>query len=355
MTKKSPYLPVFELTRGEAVESVHFGAFAVVNSHGNLVANYGDPNGTSFLRSSAKPFQALPLVEKGGLSKWNFTKQELAILCASHTGTDQHFNILNSIQAKIEVTEDDLLCGVHPAIDRITWDAMYRQNEKPTPNRHNCSGKHTGMLAMAKIIQSTKEDYIGFDHPIQKEILATFCDMCSVKAEETLLGIDGCSAPVFAIPFQNAALGYARLCDPWDLTSKRAEACKTITDAMMSHPDMVSGPGRFDTCLMETASGKIISKGGAEGYQQVGIMPGVLEPGSPGLGIAIKISDGDSLNRVRPAVVLEILHQLGAITPQELAALSNFGPVLPVKNWRKLTVGKAYPVFKLQINSREVP
>jgi L-asparaginase II len=350
MKTRIPYLPLFELTRGEVVESVHFGAFAIVDSHGTLVASYGDPNTTCYLRSSAKPFQALPLIENGGQTRWHLTSQEIAVMCASHTGTDRHFEVLTGIQTKIDVTQADLLCGVHPAIDISTREAMLTRGETPTPNRHNCSGKHTGMLAQTRMTQSPYKEYIDFNHPIQKEILRTFGEMCQVDPNEIQLGIDGCSAPVFALPLHKAAFGYARLCDPWDLPDNRAEACRTITGAMMDHPDMVSGPGQWDTRLMEVTSGKIVSKGGAEGYQAIGILPGVLSPDSPGVGIAIKISDGDSRGRVRPAVALDILRQLGALKDPEIEALSEFGPRFPVVNWRKITVGEAYPSFTMKHN-----
>jgi L-asparaginase II len=171
--------------------------------------------------------------------------------------------------------------------------------------------------------------------------------MCAIKPEEVALGTDGCSAPNFAIPLQNAALGLARLCDPHDLPAKRAAACQTITAAMTAHPRMVSGNGRFDTCLMEVTQGHIICKGGAEGYLGMGIMPGVLAPNEPGMGITIKIADGDLRGRARPAIALEVLRQLGALSPTEFEKLSTFGPKLTVRNWRQLNVGESYPIFVL--------
>ena len=342
-----PYLPVLELTRGEVVESVHSGAFAIVNSHGELVASYGDPNLVTFLRSSAKPFQALPFIESGGHERWNLNPREIAIICASHTGTDEHASVLQAIQSKIGVTQADLLCGIHVPIDAPTREALRERGEEPTPNRHNCSGKHTGMLAHARLFDFPIADYINPEHPIQKRILQTFSEMCDVKPEDVAIGIDGCSAPVFAIPLRNAALGYARLCDPGGLAPERAAACRTIIDAMSTHPEMVSGPGKFDTRLMEVAKGKIVSKGGAEGYQHIGVMPGAMAP-SPGLGIAIKISDGDLRGRARPAVVLEILRQLGVLTSAELEELADLGPTFEIRNYRKVLIGKAYPVFAIK-------
>jgi len=343
--KQNSFLPIFELNRGDVSESVHFGSFAIVNSLGDLVESYGDPNTFTFLRSSAKPFQTMPFIENDEYKQWDLTQSEIAIMCASHTGTDDHFNVLSSIQSKINVTQDDLLCGIHPSTDASTRQAMLDRGEQPSPNRHNCSGKHTGMLAQALSINAPIENYIDFNHPIQKRILQSFSEVSGVEMGKIIIGLDGCSAPVFAIPLRNAALAYARLCDPRNLQTKRASACRTITRAMVSHPDMVSGLGTFDTRLMEISKGKIVSKGGAEGIQQIGIMPDVIKPGSPGGGIILKISDGDGVGRARPAVSLEILRRLGALTSNELDALSDLGPTFPVKNWRGFTVGKAFPLF----------
>ena len=140
------------MTRGDIVESVHFGAIAAVDSTGKLVAWYGDPDLLTFTRSSAKPLQALPFLESGGMSYFDLTLQEVALLCASHSGTDEHMAVIQSIQAKTGVRESDLMCGVHTVYDRKTAEAMRERGETPTPNRHNCSGKHTGMLAFARLL-----------------------------------------------------------------------------------------------------------------------------------------------------------------------------------------------------------
>ena len=343
----STYLPILECTRGAITESVHYGAFAMVDSHNHLIAAHGDPQAITFLRSAAKPFQAIPFIENNGHSHWGLSKKEIAILCASHAGTDEHAATVVSIQAKISVSEDDLHCGAHPPLDPETAYTLRVRGETPTPKRHNCSGKHTGMLAFARLMNLPIADYLNPEHPIQKQILLAFSGMCGIDPEAVTLGTDGCSAPNFAIPLQNAALGFARLCDPHDLPSKTAVACKTITNAMTAYPEMVAGPGRFDTRLMEVAEGVIISKVGAEGYLCLGIMPDALKPSSPGIGIAIKIADGDLKSRARPAVALEILRHLGALTNSQMDALSSFGPSYPIKNWRELIVGEVRPLVKL--------
>lgn len=340
------YQPVVELTRGSILESIHFGAIAVVSADGTLLASYGDPDTVTFLRSSAKPFQALPLIEMGGDQTLGLTGKEVALICASHSGTNEHVSVVRGIQAKIGVSENDLMCGTHPPIDKETLKDLILNHEEATPNRHNCSGKHTGMLAQARLRNLPIENYIDLQHPVQQTILHVFAEMCGLPVEKVETGIDGCSVPTFAVPLRNSALAYARLCDPGNLAPNRAEACRRITQAMTHNSFMVGGPGRFDTLLMTLANGTLLAKGGAEGYQGIGILPDTIEPGSPAMGIAFKISDGDANGRAGPCVSLEVLRQLGAITKREMEGLSSFGSQ-PIYNYRKLKVGEMTPGFNL--------
>jgi L-asparaginase II len=339
---------MFALTRGTTVESIHYGAAAVVDSTGKLVASVGDPQVVTFLRSSAKPFQALPFIERDGDTHFQMTPREVSLICASHIGTDDHVAAVRGLQAKIGVTEDDLMCGVHYPTHEPTADAMKGRGELPTPYRHNCSGKHTGMLAHARLRDLPTADYVDPGHPIQQSILAAFAGMCDMPTGKVELGIDGCSAPNFAVPLYNAALAFARLCDPRGLEPQRAAACRRITAAMTAFPDMVAGPGRFDTRLMEVGQGRIVVKGGAEGYQALGVLPDPSDPDSPGLGLAIKISDGDPSSRARQAVALVILQLLGVLSDGQLAELAEFGPQIELYNFRKLHVGGGRPVFVLE-------
>ena len=341
------YQPVFELTRGRIVECIHFGAVAVVDSHGHLLASLGDPQLVTFLRSSAKPFQALPFIERGGHKKFSLTPREIALMCSSHSGTDEHVEAVKGMQAKIGVNVNDLMCGVHYPVHEASADAMKVRGELPTAYRHNCSGKHTGMLAHASLRGAPLENYVDFHHPVQESILLAFSEMCGLTTDEVELGIDGCSAPNFAVPLYNAAFGYARVCDPFEHSPERAAACQTISSAMMANPDMVGGPGRFDTALLQAGNGRILVKGGAEGFQSVGLLPGALGPDSPGIGIAIKISDGDASDRARHGVTLAILQSLGALNADQLAQLAAFGPSIQLENYRKLKVGFSRPVFEL--------
>ncbi|MGA9396783.1 MAG: asparaginase [Anaerolineaceae bacterium] len=366
------YAPLIELTRGGIVESVHHGVFCVVDRDGNILASQGDPGLITFPRSSEKPFQALPFLEINGDRHYGLTEKEIAIMCASHTGSDEHVAVIASLQSKTGVVEEDLLCGVHPPSDRTALFRLEKAHRQPTPNRNNCSGKHTGMLAHAKLRQFPEEDYINPEHPLQQVILTTFAEMCAMDKRKIVTGVDGCSAPNYAVPLTRFATAFARLVDPYGLPEPRASACSRITHAMTSHPEMISGPNRFDTILMQLGKGKIVAKAGAEGYQAIGLVKGALGKDSPAIGIALKVADGDSTDyqtemhrqfdsddpfcltrydtadRARPCIIVELLRQLGALDETSLQVLSNYA-ARPIYNWRKLVVGEMRVAFRVSL------
>jgi len=347
-------LPVLEVTRGRIVESIHYGSIAVVDSDGELIASHGDPQLVAFLRSSAKPFQALPFVERGGAEHFGYSLRELSLACASHMGARIHLDTVAEMQKKVGIEETDLQCGGHLPADAEMLREFIRENKKPTNNVNNCSGKHTAMLAYARMREEPIGNYLDIKHPIQQDILAALSEMCGISMDKVELGVDGCSAPNFAMPLYNAALGMARLCDPHDLSEKRAAACKKITSAMTTHPEMISNHGEFDCELMKSGEGRVVSKRGAEGFQIIGLVPET--PETRGIGIAYKVIDGDasrindaleSSSRVRPAVTLEILRQLNVLNERQLERLTEFGPQKDLINHAGLITGKSYPVFKL--------
>jgi len=348
------HAPLLELTRGRVVESTHIGSIAVVDAQGSLIHSIGDPRAVAFLRSSAKPFQILPFVEHGGLEHFGFTQKELALACASHETAQIHLEAVAALQEKIGIRESDLQCGPHLPSDAAMLKRVIQNDIVPTANFNNCSGKHTAMLAHAKMRGLPLDSYLSPDHPLQRDILACFAEMSGLAPEALSLGVDGCSAPNFAAPLFNSALAMARLCDPRDLNEARATACKKIASAMTAHPEMISNFGEFDCELMKAGNGKILTKRGAEGFQIVGLLPGVI--GERGVGIAFKVTDGDpgrmndrlvTRARVRPAVTIEILRQLGALDEEQLKALAEFGPKKILKNYAGLVTGESHPVFEL--------
>ncbi len=335
----SGYEPLVELTRGGIVESIHLGALAAVDSDGNLLAAYGNPDMVSFPRSSMKPFQALPLVESGGLEAFDLTEEELAIICASHAGTDEHVRVLKSIHQKVGLQVSDLQCGVHWPIDKETSYQMRLRGEEPDSYRHNCSGKHSGMLTQAKLLGQSLGNYLEPVHLVQQNIRKAVSSMCGIHRDDMIFGVDGCSAPVYAMPLNSFAWAIARLVDPFDLDDVRQNACRRITHAMMSFPTMVAGPGQLDTVLMEVMKGKLISKGGAEGYQLIGILPGAVAENSKGIGIAFKIADGDPTRRATQRVVAEMLKALGFESEMASEEYASFNQQT-LRNFRGIEIGK---------------
>ena len=342
------YIPLFQILRGDVVESIYYGAVAVVTADGDLFAFAGDPNCVTFMRSSAKPFQTVPLVEMGGLEKYEMTGEELAITCASHSSTDTHLKTIYGLQSKIDITEKDLLCCTHQPFDKASRAKLKDQGKSPTQNHHNCSGKHTGMLGQAALMGVPKERYTEVDHPVQKRILDTFSDFCGLDPNLVQIGRDGCSVPTFAVPLYNAALGWARLVKPDKFPERRSQACRKITSAMGNHPFFVAGPGRLDTRLMELKKGKIISKAGAEAYQAAGLFENAIAPGSPALGITLKIASGDLGKRALEAVMIEILRQLKFLSPEQLPELNDLGPTFNYRNQCQIPIGEGKPCFQLQ-------
>lgn len=341
----SSFKPVVEVTRGNIVESLHFGAAAVVDAGGKLLATIGDPDLRTFLRSASKPFQALPFIEMGGVERFGLTSREVGLLCSSHSGTDEHYDAVLGMQKKIGVGEENLMCGTHPPMHGGTNRELIRRGELPTPARHNCSGKHTGMLGQALMRGQPLDTYLESGSAVQQGILTTFAEMCDVMPGSVELGTDGCSAPVFAVPLRAAALAFSRLADPTGLSPQRRAAVNKIWDGMTGNPNMVAGPDRFDTIFMTAMNGRALSKAGAEGYQGVAVK---TPDGMRGLGIAMKISDGDLDWRASGIVVVEILRQLGLLTANEINSLAKYS-AHPVLNWRKLTVGEIRPCFQLQV------
>lgn len=345
-SKNFEYQPVVAVSRGGIVESVHHGAVAVVDSSGRLIAKYGDPQATTYMRSSAKPFQALPFLESGAKEAFGISAAEVAIVCASHSGTDEHLAVVESLQRKTGIAQTDLKCGIHPPLDPRTARRLHEAGQPITANRHNCSGKHSGMLATARYQDQPMDAYLHPEHPVQKRILEAFCSMVELSSDQVGVGIDGCSAPNFALPLLHAAWGYARLADPSQLPVQRGAACEKIFRAMTSHPFLVGGQRRFDTDLMEATGGCLLSKGGAEGFFAIAIPPGKLS--ERGIGVAAKIADGDFGRRAGSLLILHVLDSLGALTDTEITRMERYSD-RELHNHQDLQVGSIRTCFSLEM------
>jgi L-asparaginase II len=338
--------PLVEVRRGPIVESRHRGHVAAVDGEGRLVAGLGEPEAVTYLRSSAKPFQALPLVTSGAADRFGLNEVELAVACGSHSGQDLHAETVAGLLRKIGLDEGFLKCGVHEPFDRETAERLRARGESPGVLRNNCSGKHTAMLALALQLGAPPETYDHPESPVQQAILRAVSCLSGVGVEKVVMGTDGCGVPVFGMPVRAMALMYARLVAPpaeFDEATRRA--CGRIAAAMTAHPEMVGGTTeRFDTEVMRAARGRVVSKIGAEGVYTAGVLP--CEAWPRGLGLAFKIEDGED-RRARSTIAIESLRQLGVLDENAREALAPYSS-FPVKNHRGDIVGEITPTFELR-------
>ena len=338
--------PLVEVWRGRIVESRHRGHVVAVDGRGRVVARLGEPETMTYLRSSAKPHQAVPLVASGAADRFAFTPPELAVACGSHSGEPLHEATVAVMLRKIGLAESALKCGAHEPFSREAAEQLRCENSPPRVLQNNCSGKHTGMLALALHLGAPTENYDHPDNPVQEAILRTVAEFSGVGAEQIARATDGCGVPVFAMPVRAMALMYARLVAPPDeFDPETTRACARLVAAMTGSPEMVGGTReRLDTEMMRATDGRVISKVGAEGVYTVGVSP--CERWPDGLGLALKMEDGED-RRARPTVVIESLRQLGALTEEALSALAPYAS-FPIHNHRGDTVGQVRANFELE-------
>ncbi len=329
---------IVRITRGPLAESVHRGHIAVVDSGGTVLKHVGDASYKTFARSTAKLLQAIPVIESGAAERYELSDKEIAIVCASHSGEQEHVETVRNLLMRADISPKRLQCGPHEPLYRPAAVRMRESGEKPTALHNNCSGKHTGMLLLAKHTGSPLESYMSPDHPVQRMMLETVSDMSGVPADEIALGTDGCGVPVFGLPLDKLAYAFARLGSGTGLSAKRAEACQRIVAAIGRFPYYLAGTDRFDTRLIEVTKGRLIGKGGAEGVFTVAVP-------DKGLGIALKAEDGNQ-RAVYPAVV-ETLKQLDLLVGSELEQLKPFH-FPDIHNWSGNVVGKTEPAFRLR-------
>lgn len=338
--------PLVEVRRGAITESRHRGHVVVVEPDGNIVASLGAPETVTFLRSSAKPLQALPLLLSGAADQFGFTDEEVALACASHNGESIHTELAASMLQKLGLGPEALRCGVHEPYSLEVAAKLRRLGQSPNVLQNNCSGKHVGMLAVAKHLGAPVENYESPESPVQKAIADAVAQFSDVPVTDMAVGIDGCAAPIFGITMKAMALTYARLVSPPSSFDKATrEACERIVRVMSSYPEVIGGTSdRLDTEIMKAAPGMLISKVGAEGVYTAGIKPSEKWP--RGLGLALKIEDGDD-KRARPTVVIETLRQLGVLKDESLDAVARYA-FFPVLNSRGDVVGEIRASFTLK-------
>ncbi len=387
MAANQSYLPMVEVTRGQRVESLHRGAIAVVDSRGRLIASLGNPKEPVYLRSSAKPIQALALVCSGAADAFKLTDEELAVVCGSHSGEPRHVELVQSVLRKAGLKVSDLQCGAHPPFDPASRRALAQAGEEPSALHNNCSGKHAGMLAAAKHLGLPTATYLDSRHEIQVAIRGLLAFLAGMDPEEVGLAVDGCAAPTFLLPLRSFALAMARMAAAGENLEQgipeaiddseggagyseegRGEAeleevaeyevedneeetfpvsvpdgLARIWKAMKGNPVILAGSrGRICTDVMRVAAHlgiPLIAKSGAEGVYAMA----VVDRGQA-YGIALKVEDG--AERARNAAALETLLQLGFLPNEARDTLVGYYRP-PVLNQRGEAVGEVRVRFRL--------
>ena len=288
---------ITRVDRSGRQESFHVGYGVITDPGGQIVRSYGDPQYATYVRSSAKPIQAMAVLRSGAYADLKFTPEELAVICSSHSGAVIHTELVAQIFSKAGISPDLLACGIHPPIDKKSAKQLVDSGLEPQQIHNNCSGKHAGMLASCVQLGYDPKGYLDPDHPVQRYIYDVVKEYTS---EESIhRGVDGCSAPVFYLPLSKIALAFARI------SVRETAECQQIFEAMTTYPHLVGGNGRFDTALMQSYPGQIMSKGGAEAVSAAGF----IMPDGQAYGLAVKVLDGNY--RAIGQMVLKMLEDVG--------------------------------------------
>lgn len=322
---------VTQIIRSEKVESRHKATAVVTDARGKIIQAYGNAELETYVRSSAKPLQAMAVLRSGAYDNFGLTEKELAVICSSHSGEPIHTETVQSLFSKAALSEDMLSCGIHPPIHKESAKQLQLDGEEPRQIHNNCSGKHAGMLCNCVQQGESTENYLDPEHPIQEfihDIVSEYTGKVTIHR-----GVDGCSAPVFYLPLSRLAKSFATIAE--QVTDER----KLIFKAMTSYPYLVGGNQRFDTALMESFPAQIISKGGAEAVSAAGF----IMPNGKVYGLAIKVLDGNY--RVIGQMVLSILKEMGFIEGDMPEKLSHWWTPA-MKNHAQIVVGTMKTSFE---------
>ena len=332
-----------EVTRGGWVESRHYGHAVVVDEQGRVVAAIGDPGHVTFLRSTLKPIQALAVVASGAADAFGFDDAEVALMCGSHAGEPHHVARAASMLAKLGLGPDQLACGPQPPASPAARAALVQAGAAPSRLHNNCSGKHAGMLALARHRGWPVEGYHRADHPVQQAVRQLVADLTGLRPGGPAWreAVDGCGVVTFALPLVEVARMFRFLGRPDRLpaaVAHLAPAVQRIRRALVAHPTMIRGEGQFDTEVIRATGGAWIGKVGAEGFYAAAL--------STGHALALKVADGQE--RARPVAVVALLERLGLLPPGAEAVRARWHRV-PVTNTRGEVVGEIRPAGRLGV------
>lgn len=313
------------VTRGELTESIHVAFAVAIDETRQPFYSTGDPQYLTCIRSSLKPFQAAASVKAGAVDAAEFNDDELALMCASHKGEMIHVKTAQSMLTKLGLTVDDYECGSHFPSDTLTRHRMIREDKEAQPLHNNCSGKHAGMLALAKHLGQGTANYIKKDHPVQRTILEYVQDVSGLEMIPT--EIDGCSAPTPFMTLETIAGMFQTL------AAGNEPELKRVFKAMCSCPDLVGGSNHFDTNFIKALTGRGVTKVGGESVRGIALKTKDKGP----VGIAIKILDGNF--RALPVATMKLLEHLELLTEEELQNLDKFRTKI-LKNHNQIEIGR---------------
>lgn len=325
------------IVRGDMVESFHRGAFCVIQNK-KIIHSAGNIEALIYPRSALKFFQVLPLLLLGGKKTFRFTGAEIAVMCASHNAEPYHLNLVRSILKKIGCKPSDLACGEHLPMHEKSAFALVKNNDKPSAMHNNCSGKHAGFLALAVLNGFDKKTYLDPNSDVQLLVRNTMSDFFGYSLEQNPAAIDGCSAPVYAMPLYVLASGFQRLSDESECNQDYNKVLKILKNCITKHPMAIAGTGRYDSELMKNAEANLLAKVGAEGIFGITCL-------RENIGIAIKIDDGKMAPQY--SVAQQILTDLGILSGVKMQQLEHW-KTAEIFNWNKIKTGYFTPNFTLK-------
>lgn len=332
------FVPLVEEYRGGVLENVHYGAVTVVDERGNVLHKAGNPQHMTYLRSAAKPFQALPAMKRRIDERYGLSGEETALLAASHRGEAYHIDALESMYRKMGLDEEQLRCCSTYPLNEEAKAQRHRDHEAKRRIFHNCSGKHAGLLGLCKHLGWDESTYYELAHPVQQEIAAAVALIAEVPQASIPYGTDGCGLPVFALPLHKIAYAYMKLACPDKIAdAELGGAAERIGRLMNEHPDMIAD--RQFVCSALLKDSNLVAKGGAKGVYGIGLR-------KERLGISLKVSDG--AEHVWPCVIASILERIGYSNTETIKRLYTLAPNGIVNDGGEL-VGERRAVFAWEV------
>jgi len=326
-----PVNPVLtRVWRGAHVESQHRGAWVLVDSAGHVLDGAGEAEQPVFARSSIKSLQALPLCETGAAERFGYSDDELALALASHDGEPIHTERVERLLHRLGLGLEHLQCGPQAPGSAAARDALRKAGAEPTALHNNCSGKHTGFLALSKHLGVDPAQYLDPDSPTQRLVRQAVEELSGASGTQIATAVDGCSAPTFRLPLARLATAIARVANPQGLGRERRAACERMQRSVAAYPELIAGTRkRLCTDLARASGGRLFPKIGGEAVYLIGAV-------GRDRGLAIKVDDGSY--RGFEALIVELCQRWSWLDASQAAALDAWR-ARTLTNWAGRSVG----------------